>query len=123
LSAIGSAAANSTANRVGFSFKEYPLIYYSEYIFATREGTPVEGNALIHLMKLHSQHSVHDLRHTYCTRAARAGINPKVLQTITGHKKIETLLSIYTHVTENDKMEAVERIARYCSAATSINHS
>jgi integrase len=54
-------------------------------------------------------HSLHDLRHTYCTRAAQADVNPKVLQKITGHRKIETLLLVYTHVSDQDREEAVKK--------------
>ena len=39
---------------------------------------------------------VHDLRATFVTRAIRAGIDAKTVQTLAGHKKIETTLRYYT---------------------------
>ena len=92
----------------------------SEYVFATTNGQPLNGrNLLRHLTALNG-HKVHDLRHTFCTRAARAGINPKVLQTITGHKKIETLLKFYTHVTDTDRADAIAKIFSGCKAVANF---
>jgi integrase len=67
-----------------------------------------------------TKHTIHDLRHTYCTRAAQAGVNPKVLQTITGHKKIETLLKIYTHVSDQDRTDAAAKISAYCTTVAQM---
>jgi len=84
------------------------------YVFVTTNGHVLSGrNLLRHLVDLNG-HKIHDLRHTYCTRAAQAGINPKVLQTITGHSKIETLLKIYTHVSDQDRADAAAKIFAYC---------
>ena len=76
----------------------------SEYVFATSTGRKLDGSNLMRWMALNTDYTVHDLRHTYITRAAQAGINPKILASLTGHSKVETLLDIYTHVTETDKM-------------------
>ena len=55
-------------------------------------------------------YTIHELRHTYITRAARAGINPRVLQSISGHRTLSVLLNVYTHVSEDDKESAAEKI-------------
>jgi integrase len=86
-----------------------------EYIFTNINGNVLEGRNLLRIMHDLTGHSIHDLRHTYCTRAAQAGVNPKVLQTITGHRKIETLLKVYTHVSDQDREEAVLKISDYCT--------
>ncbi len=39
----------------------------------------------------------HDLRHTYATYMLKKGINPKIVQTVLGHSKIDTTLDIYSH--------------------------
>lgn len=44
--------------------------------------------------------TIYDFRHTFCTRMAERGMNPKTLQYIMGHKKLSTTLSYYTEVTE-----------------------
>lgn len=70
-------------------------------------------------MKLFNGHTVKDLRHTYATRAAEGGINPKVLQLLLGHARIETTLSYYTHISEEAKVDAVNKIA---SGWTRVGH-
>lgn len=37
------------------------------------------------------------LRHTFCTRLANAGMNPKALQYIMGHANITMTLNYYAH--------------------------
>lgn len=41
---------------------------------------------------------VHDLRHTTATVMLEAGIHPKVVQELLGHKTIATTLDTYSHV-------------------------
>jgi integrase len=79
-------------------------------IFTTRRGTRLPPTALLKYMKREADHNVHELRHTFCTDSARAGVRSEVLQTMTGHKDIETLLKIYTHVSEQDKLDAIFKL-------------
>jgi integrase len=41
---------------------------------------------------------VHDLRHTTATVRLQAGIHPKVVQELLGHKTVATTLDTYSHV-------------------------
>lgn len=52
----------------------------------------------------------HVLRHTFCTNMANAGMNPKALQYIMGHKNIEMTLNYYAHATYNSAKEEMERL-------------
>jgi len=88
----------------------------SPFIFETTRGTQLGGRNLLRHLQRFNGHKVNSLRHTYCTRAAQANVNPKILQTITGHKKIETLLHIYTHVNDKDRADAAAKIAGYCKS-------
>ena len=81
-----------------------------EYVFATSTGKPVSPRNVLRVMRTITNHNVHDLRHTYSTRAARRGVNPKVLQTITGQKTLSVVLGIYTHVTDQDRQDANAKI-------------
>lgn len=47
--------------------------------------------------------SCHHLRHTFCTRLCENETNLKVIQSIMGHKNIETTLDIYAEATEKKK--------------------
>ena len=52
----------------------------------------------------------HCLRHTCCTRLARAKVRLEVAAKILGHDSIETTAGIYVHVSLEDKKEAFEAV-------------
>ena len=54
--------------------------------------------------------SAHHLRHTFCTRLCETETNVKVIQTIMGHKDIQTTLDIYADCTEEKKKEVIHNI-------------
>jgi integrase len=51
----------------------------------------------------------HDLRHTFASRLVMAGVPLRAVQTLLGHKRIETTLR-YSHLAEAHLQEAVERL-------------
>ena len=53
----------------------------------------------------------HVFRHTYCSRMARSGMNPKTLQYLMGHSSISVTLDIYTHLSPDDIQTEVLRCA------------
>lgn len=55
--------------------------------------------------------SCHHLRHTFATRLCEAESNLKVIQSIMGHKNIETTMDIYAEATDRKKEETFERLA------------
>lgn len=59
----------------------------------------------------------HICRHTFCSRMAKAGMNPKTLQYIMGHSDIGITLNTYTHLGFDDAKEEMNRISE--SKATS----
>ncbi|SKC04114.1 Site-specific recombinase XerD [Lachnospiraceae bacterium] len=50
--------------------------------------------------------SCHHLRHTFATRLCEAESNLKVIQSVMGHKNIETTMDIYAEATERKKQES-----------------
>lgn len=54
----------------------------------------------------------HKLRHTFCTKMANAGINPKTLQYIMGHSNILITLSYYAHVNSEFAKFEMERVLK-----------
>jgi len=54
--------------------------------------------------------SPHICRHTYCSKMARAGMNPKALQYLMGHAEISVTMNVYTHLGEDDAREEMIKI-------------
>ena len=54
----------------------------------------------------------HDLRHTFATMALENGMDIKTLSAMIGHVSTETTLNIYSHVTNNMKVQAAVKIDR-----------
>ena len=54
--------------------------------------------------------SCHHLRHTFCARLCEADVNIKVIQSIMGHKDIQTTMDIYAEVTGDKKKKSLDEI-------------
>ena len=54
--------------------------------------------------------SVHNLRHTFCTRFCENETNIKVIQEIMGHSDISTTMNVYAEATEAKKKESFESL-------------
>ena len=52
----------------------------------------------------------HQLRHTYVCILHKAGVDLKEAQSFTGHKTIQVLLDVYTHLDEEDKTKAINKL-------------
>lgn len=52
----------------------------------------------------------HVCRHTFCSKMAKSGMNPKALQYIMGHADISVTLNTYTHVKFEDAAEELARV-------------
>ena len=53
----------------------------------------------------------HVCRHTFCSKMAKSGMNPKSLQYIMGHSDISVTLNTYTHVKFEDAEAEMKRAA------------
>lgn len=94
---------------------------YSGFVFHTRTGLPVLPNRINdYLSKVvvsyNESHedslpkiSCHTMRHTFCTRMAELGINPKSLQYIMGHSSYKVTADVYITETENHAREEFEK--------------
>lgn len=52
------------------------------------------------------QITIHGLRHTFATLLNQAGVNPKDVQHILGHTKVDLTLDVYTHSTTEGREKA-----------------
>ena len=53
----------------------------------------------------------HILRHTFATRLCGQETNLKVIQSIMGHRNIETTMDIYAEATDKKKKESFENLS------------
>lgn len=61
--------------------------------------------------KLNIPHrSFHSIRHSYATRLFELDTSIKTVQSLLGHSEIATTMDIYTHVMEEKKIEAAEKL-------------
>ena len=106
---------------------------YSGFIFLKRESyvhNPMTSNrAIVRIYKAYNleetelakkekrepvlipHFSVHNLRHTFCTRFCENETNIKVIQEIMGHSDIGTTMNIYAEATESKKQESFKNLA------------
>lgn len=56
--------------------------------------------------------SCHHLRHTFCTRLCENETNLKVIQSIMGHRNIETTMDVYAEATDRKKKETFEKLSK-----------
>ena len=56
------------------------------------------------------EHTLHDLRHTFATRALEAGIPMKVVQTWLGHSEISTTADVYSDVTRDLSLSEAHKL-------------
>lgn len=54
--------------------------------------------------------SCHIARHTFCSRLCENEVNVKVIQSVMGHKNIETTMDIYAEVSDGKKKESLLRL-------------
>lgn len=52
----------------------------------------------------------HVCRHTFCSKMAKSGMNPKTLQYIMGHSDISVTLNTYTHIRFEDAKEELAKV-------------
>ncbi|MCE9676021.1 site-specific integrase [Paraclostridium bifermentans] len=88
----------------------------NNYVFADDIGNPIDdkrpGRNLKSILTKLSIEPIkfHALRHTYATRLFENNIPPKTVQVLMGHYDISITMDIYTHVMEDTKLEAVEKL-------------
>ena len=56
--------------------------------------------------------SVHNLRHTFCTRPFEVEPDCKFIQQVMGHADISTTMDIYTHITQEKMNSTVQSISK-----------
>lgn len=95
---------------------EYEIDGHSGFYFLDKNGKPTVALHWEHyfqhiVAKYNEEHreplpriTPHVRRHTFCSKMARLGINPKSLQYIMGHSEIAVTMDTYTHLQFEDAM-------------------
>lgn len=92
---------------------------FKDLVFINRKGLPTKNSAYdTTLFKLADKagierFSMHPLRHTFATRCIEAGMRPKTLQILLGHKSLSVTMQTYVHVTMEAKAEEMQKFAEY----------
>ena len=113
---------------------EYEIDGYSGFVFRNRFGavlTPPLINSTIRRIRenynaeeeakakeenrepvLIPHFSCHHLRHTFATRLCESETNLKVIQSIMGHRNIETTMDVYAECTEEKKVDSFGNLSK-----------
>lgn len=95
------------------------------FLFFNRNGNPAychNWDSRFHdmVIKYNKTHEIqipnvtpHICRHTFCSKMARMGMNPKTLQYIMGHSNIKVTLDVYAHVDFNGVREEMEKTLNF----------
>lgn len=106
------------AKQVLHYYKSLSKIVNHDFFIATNNTHPAEPNALRNELNkitksIGIQHiRLHDLRHTFATRCVSVGIDPKTVSLLLGHSTIDITLKLYTHVDDNAKTEAINKLSK-----------
>ena len=104
-------------------------IRYHNYVFLNDNGLPTDNRTYDKCLKLITHKmgidgfTMHCLRHTFATKCVEAGMNPKVLQRILGHKSIATTMNLYVHTFDEEvdaEMQKIGEITGKVSCVTGV---
>lgn len=132
LKEVKSALLEERMKQMQYGFCTAEIDGYSDFVFCNRFGyvhNPMTINRAIKRIytayneeetaKANKEHrepvliphfSVHNLRHTFCTRFCENERNVKVIQEIMGHADISTTMNIYAEATEKKKKEVFQNL-------------
>ncbi|WP_026658395.1 site-specific integrase [Butyrivibrio sp. AC2005] len=95
---------------------------YTGFLFLDENGMPLVAlhweHRFNHMVKRYNNIyriqlpniTPHVCRHTYCSNMAKAGMNPKTLQYLMGHRDISVTLNTYTHLGLEDAADELLRL-------------
>jgi integrase len=96
----------------------------SEFVFPTTRGGKDPSRPIVKLNNAHhgavkrsgvAPFRLYDLRHTFATRAAEAGVDIMTLAALLGHSRVQMVMR-YAHPTEEHQFNAVRKIEAYRAA-------
>jgi integrase len=91
----------------------------SDFVFATRYGTPYEPRNFNRLFVARSAKAgvrrirLHDTRHTCGSLLAALDVHPRVAMQILRHSKIAVTMEVYTHVPSESTRRALRKLGKH----------
>jgi integrase len=91
-----------------------------DLVFPSTTGGPMNRNNLLkrhfkplaRTAGLPKEATLYTLRHTFATLWLESGENPKILQEILGHSRIDVTLNVYSHVLPHIQRDAMDRFGQ-----------
>lgn len=83
--------------------KHIPLMKNEKYIYNAQYLS-------CEFKKILPNHHLHDLRHTFTTRAIESGVNKAYVDYITGHKSKDMTLGVYTHFDDDFGRKEIKKL-------------
>jgi len=91
------------------------------HVFARRDGRPLHSIRGVFMRACQraklADVTPHVLRHTFASRLAMAGVDPRTIQELGGWKTL-AMVARYSHLTKSHKAEALERLAHFPTLVT-----
>lgn len=90
----------------------------SDLVFTTRSGLPIEPRNLYRsFLRIAAsadlpQVRLHDTRHGCASLLFAAGVAPRTVMEILGHSQIAVTMNVYTHVSDDNRREAMSHMDR-----------
>ncbi|MFQ5861487.1 MAG: tyrosine-type recombinase/integrase [Candidatus Brocadiales bacterium] len=99
------------------AFKRLKSNATSKYVFVNSKGNPLR-NHLLTVFKRTLRRAglnqdgldIHSLRYTFISSLLRGGANPKVVQKLAGHKRINITMEIYARTLPDEERHAIRRL-------------
>ncbi|MCV3322701.1 site-specific integrase [Pediococcus ethanolidurans] len=94
-------------------------LHDKQLLFATNKNTFLSENTprmwLVRVIEANNLKPIttHGFRHTHCSALFSAGATLKEVQVRLGHSDIQTTMNVYAHVTKDQNVEAVSKLASY----------
>jgi integrase len=88
----------------------------SELLFPSKNNTFIDSNNIRRNLRCVCKKanlenfSTHTLRHTFSTKLFNKNIHPKTVAILMGHSKVEIALNNYTHVDDENKFNAIDKL-------------
>jgi len=113
-----------TKELTGFLKKVINVDSFSEHVFCHKNGQPLKSfdSGFRAVLKRAGIENLrfYDLRHTFCTRMASAGVNPFIIMQIVGHKDTATAKR-YTNPTDEHLLAAMEKMSHQFSQHSTLD--